>query len=116
MTPALFVTVALAGALGAVARYLVGLAFAHQRFPWAVLVVNVLGSALGGAFAAVAVSDDLRLVILTGLCGGLTTFSTLSVETVQLVLDGRARAAASSIALNLVLGIGAAALGYALFA
>ena len=116
MTPLLFVIVALAGALGAVLRYAVGVAFARQGFPWAVLTVNVIGSALGGVFAAVAVSADVRLIVLTGLCGGLTTFSTFSVETVQLVLDGKARAAASSVALNLVLGVGACAAGYALFA
>ncbi|MCU1441292.1 MAG: CrcB family protein [Rhodoglobus sp.] len=103
-----------AGAVGALVRYLVSRAFAGSQFPWAVLVVNVAGSAIGGAVLGLAtraeLSADLRLVLLTGLCGGLTTFSTLSVETVQLVLEGRTRAAVSSITTNLVLGIGAAAL------
>jgi CrcB protein len=103
-----------AGAVGALVRYLVSRAFAAARLPWAVLVVNVAGSALGGAVLGLVtraeLSADLRLVVLTGLCGGLTTFSTLSVETVQLVLEGRPRAAVSSIVANLVLGIGAAAL------
>jgi len=59
-------------------------------------------------------SGDLQLILLTGFCGGLTTFSSFTVETVQLVLEGRARRALLSVGLNLVLGIGAAALGFAL--
>jgi len=78
-----------------------------------VLVVNVVGSAIGGVLLATT-SGDLRLVLLTGFCGGLTTFSTFSVETVQLVLDGKSRVAVLSVVANLVLGIGAAALGYLL--
>lgn len=106
-----------AGALGAVIRFLIAREFA-ARPVGAVLVVNVVGSALGGAVLGLAqlgsVSGDVRLVLLSGFCGGLTTFSTLGVETIQLVLDGRARMAALSVLANLVLGIGAAALAYAL--
>ena len=109
------VAVLLAGAAGAVLRYLASLVLAGRRFPWAVLVVNVAGSLLAGA-AAAALEGDARLILLTGFCGGLTTFSALSVETVQLVLDGRTRVAALSVAANLVAGIAAAALGYLLFA
>ena len=104
------VAVVLAGALGAVIRYLVSRWLAT---PFAVLVVNVVGSAIGGVLLATT-SGDLRLVLLTGFCGGLTTFSTFSVETVQLVLDGKSRVAVLSVVANLVLGIGAAALGYLL--
>ena len=104
----------LAGALGAVIRWLVSRVFARQRFPWAVLFVNVAGSALGGALVGLAVDDAARVILLSGLCGGLTTFSTLSVETVQLVQNKRTGAAAVSIALNLVLGIGAAVTGWAI--
>ena len=103
-------SVVLAGALGAVIRYLVSRWLAT---PFAVLVVNVVGSAIGGVLLATT-SGDLRLVLLTGFCGGLTTFSTFSVETVQLVLDGKSRVAVLSVVANLVLGIGAAALGYLL--
>jgi CrcB protein len=81
-------------------------------------LVNTLGSALAGAILGLAeagaVNADLRLILLTGFCGGLTTFSTLSVETIQLVLDGRWRPAVISVAANLVLGIGAAAAAYLL--
>jgi CrcB protein len=108
--------VMLAGAAGAVARFLVAKLAATHRFPWAVFVVNVVGSGIGGCVLALAergaVDPDIRLVLLTGLCGGLTTFSTLSVETVQLFIAGRVRTAVASIASNLVLGVGAAGLGY----
>ena len=102
----------LAGALGAALRFLVARAFA-DRPGAAVLVVNVVGSALGGALLALA-SGDVRLILLTGFCGGLTTFSTFSVETIQLVMAGKARVAALSILANLALGIGAASATYLL--
>ncbi len=109
----------LAGAAGAILRWSVSRAFASQPFPWAVLVVNIAGSALGGVLVGLAVDDAARVILLTGLCGGLTTFSTLSVETVQLALGGRdapkrPATAVLSLALNLVLGIGAAIAGWAI--
>ena len=102
--------VLLAGAGGAVLRFLVARLLPS---PWAVLAVNVAGSLLAGMLIGL-VSGDLRVILLTGLCGGLTTFSTFSIETVQLVQSGRARVALLSVAANLVLGLGAAALGMAL--
>lgn len=119
MTAALAFAVIGAGAVGAVLRYFTSVLLArHPRFPWAVLVVNVVGSAIGGLVLGLAergdVSADVRLVLLTGLCGGLTTFSTLSVETIQLAIDGKTAVAVRSVAANLVLGIGAAAAAYAL--
>jgi len=108
----LALTIAVVGALAATARYAVTLLLAG-RVGWAVFVVNVVGSAIGGGVLALAeraeISADLRLVLLTGLCGGLTTFSTLGVETIQLVLAGRVRAAALSVGANLAVGVGAAA-------
>ena len=102
--------VLLAGAAGALLRFLVVRVIA---VPWAVLAVNVVGSLVGGVFIG-ATYGDLQLILLTGFCGGLTTFSSFTVETVQLVLAGRTQKALLSVGLNLVLGIGAAALGYAL--
>ena len=119
MTAALFITVVLAGAIGAVLRYGTATALAGRtRFPYAVLVVNTVGSAIGGAALALAeagvLSADLRLIILTGFCGGLTTFSTFSVETIELVLAGRRRVAALNVLGNVALGIGAAAIAFLL--
>ena len=116
MTPLAVVAALLLGALGALARYGVTQAFAGRpsRLPWAVLIVNVTGSAIAGVLLALSflgvLTEDWRVILISGFCGGLTTFSTFSVETIQLVLSGRARAAAASVALNLLLGIGLAAL------
>lgn len=117
MTLGLVLAVLVAGAIGAVLRWLISRAFASKSpLPLAVLVVNVLGSAIGGAIYALssagALPHGLTLVLLTGLCGGLTTFSTFSVETVQLVLSGRARLAVASVAANLALSVAAASVVY----
>lgn len=102
--------VLLAGATGALLRFLTA---RLVRAPWAVLVVNVAGSFLGGVLVG-ATTGELQLILLTGLCGGLTTFSTLSVETVQLAMERKLRTAVLSIGANLVLGVAAAAIGYLL--
>jgi len=60
----------------------------------------------------VAVDSDIRLVLLTGVCGGLTTFSTWSVETIQLLNDGRWRSALRSAGLTLALGTGVGIVSY----
>ena len=117
MTAAVVFAIIGAGALGAVLRYVTARAFAsHDGFPWAVLIVNVAGSALGGLLAGLAhigtIDPNLEIVMLTGLCGGLTTFSTLSVETMQIVSLKKVRVALLSVAANLVIGIGVAAAMY----
>jgi len=110
MTAQVVVLVIVAGAVGSVLRYLVGLAGAGASWPWPVLLVNVAGSLVAG----VAMHSDLALIVVTGFAGGLTTFSTLSVETVQLLMTKRWRTASLSVALNVVVGIAAAAAGWAL--
>ena len=117
MTPAVVAAVLAAGALGALARYAISLAFIRAtRFPRAVLVVNVAGSLLGGAVLALVdwsvVGSDLHLILVTGIAGGLTTFSTWSVETLQFALSGRWRTAVANVIINLVLGLGAATAAY----
>lgn len=103
------------GALGALARYLVSTMLAGRgSLPWAVVVVNVIGSFAAGLALGLPLDPTLQLIVVSGFCGGLTTFSTLSVETVQLVLDGKRRAAALSVTLNLVVGIAAVVVGLAL--
>jgi len=116
VTPLVVLAVAVGGALGAVLRHLTSVAFAGRgRVPLGVLVVNVVGSFVAGV-ALGAPLDGLytstaQLIIVSGLCGGLTTFSTFAVETIQLTLDGKRRAAAASVALNVAVGVPAAALG-----
>jgi CrcB protein len=115
---ALVVAVALAcGAVAALARYAVAVRSAGAAFPWAVLIVNVAGSLIAGvalAAAEVLGAGELRFVLLGGVAGGLTTFSTFSVETVQLVMARRTRAAVLSVAANLVGGLLAVIAGWAL--
>jgi len=87
-------------------RYQISLALAHRtNFPYAVLTVNVIASAVGGVVLGLAyrgaIPSEWRLILLTGVCGGLSTFSTWSVETIQLVRVGRWRSALGSVTLNL---------------
>ncbi len=107
----------LAGALGALLRYAASTVLGRARLPWAVLLVNAIGSLIGGVVIGLvqsgAIGSDARLIVLSGFAGGLTTFSTFSVETVQLALAGRWRTALGSVLANLLLGVGAAVLGFA---
>ncbi len=117
MTPLLVLAVAVGGALGAVLRHLASVSVAGRgRIPWGVLVVNVVGSFIAGLALGLPLDPTAKLITLTGFCGGLTTFSTLSVDTLQLILDGKRRTAAVSVVLNLVLGIPAVLLGLGLAA
>lgn len=71
------------GAIGAILRYLVGLALSHDRFPFSTLVVNVLGSFVLGLVVFASLSDEVVLFVGTGACGSFTTYSSFSVQTVQ---------------------------------
>ena len=119
MSALVVVVAVVAGALGAAVRYAASTLLAgRSRLPGAVLIVNVVGSLIGGVVLGLAQSGtigaDARLVVLGGFAGGLTTFSTFSVETVQLAVAGRWRTAVGSVLANLVLGIAAAVAGYVL--
>ncbi|MDQ0576890.1 fluoride efflux transporter CrcB [Agromyces albus] len=121
MTPLVVAAVLGAGAVGAVLRYALSRAFPVRpgHLPGGILIVNVLGSALAGALIGVAeraaLDADVRLVLVTGFCGGLTTFSTWSVETIELFDGGRWRAAILNVVVTLSLGIAAAAGMYLAF-
>jgi fluoride exporter len=117
VTPVVVAVALACGALAALVRYAVAVRSARAGFPLAVLIVNLAGSAIAGA--AIGLADaggasELRYVLLGGVAGGLTTFSTFSVETVQLVIDRRARAAVLSVVANLVGGLTAVITGWAL--
>lgn len=85
--------IALGGALGTVARYLISLAAARwlgPEFPYGTLIVNAVGAFLIGVVQELGtetmlVSDHTRLFLTTGVMGGLTTYSTFSYETVRLM-------------------------------
>jgi len=102
--------VALGVAVGSVARLLVGLSVQNRSgldFPLGTLVVNLTGCMLLGFLAHYAlgtpgISAEVRALLTTGLCGGYTTFSTFSYETVTLVQDGDWRRAALYVCLSVV--------------
>jgi CrcB protein len=99
--------------LGGGARYAVsGLAASHigPIFPWGTLIVNVTGSFVIGFFATltgpdgrVFVGTEGRQFVMTGVCGGYTTFSSFSLQTLNLVRDGEMTWAAANIGLSLLL-------------
>ena len=111
--------VALGSAVGGVARF--GLAALVQQrvgpnFPVGTLVVNVTGSLLLGflwryALGTDVVSPEIRALLTTGFCGGYTTFSTFTYETMVLIEDGEATRAGLYILLSVVLSLVGAWLG-----
>lgn len=109
----------LGGGTGSLLRYGVQLML-HQRitpflFPWATLGVNVAGSFLIGLFyawtARFNLSDDTRLLLTTGLCGGFTTFSTFSHESLGMLRQGYYGTFFLYVLASLTLGIAAAFAG-----
>lgn len=105
------ISVAAGGAIGAVLRYLVGLAVA---FPTGTLAVNVIGSFAIGVFWILLATRGLQQwipFIMTGLLGGFTTFSAFSLDTMRLVEAGRMMAAGGYVLASVLLSIGACATG-----
>ncbi len=94
----LYALIALGGAIGSVSRFaLNGLISSHvgETFPWGTLVINVTGSFVIGFFAMLTGTDgrlmvgsNARQFFMTGVCGGYTTFSSFSWQTLTLVQDG----------------------------
>jgi fluoride exporter len=110
------VLVALAGAVGAVARYRIGVAIGVRAFPWSTLGINLLGSfllafVLAGPGAS-RWSESTTVAVGVGLLGAYTTFSTFGYETFTLWRTGRGASAALYVALSLVGGLALTALGY----
>jgi CrcB protein len=110
-----------AGAVGAPLRYLADGAVGQRTdgvFPWGILLINVSGSFMFGLVTALALHHGLgrtpRIVLGTGFCGALTTFSTFSYETVRLMEEGDLTEALVNLGVTLVLGGAAAALGLAI--
>ena len=94
-----YLYVAVGGALGSVARFWLANAIAvaaGSEFPWGTLLINVLGSfvisffgVLTGSFARFAVPYEARVFVTVGLCGGFTTFSSFSLQTLELARTGQ---------------------------
>ncbi|MFJ8834262.1 fluoride efflux transporter FluC [Micromonospora aurantiaca] len=108
--------IALGAAIGAPLRYLTDRAVQARHgspFPWGTLTVNVAGSLLLGGLLAAPVDPGVAALVGTGFCGALTTWSTLSYETLRLARTGKRCLAYANVALSVVAGLGAAFLGYA---
>jgi len=104
--------VALGGAIGASARYLTGIwivaVAGHTPFPYAIPIVNIVGSFLMGLFVVAATHKGLTHLspmVMTGILGGFTTFSAFSLEAVELYERGDFAAAAVYVGASVVLSI-----------
>lgn len=116
-----YLWVALGGALGSVARFWLGNAMAlatGSEFPWGTLLINVVGSfvisffgMLTGTSQRFAVPYEARVFVTVGLCGGFTTFSSFSLQTVELARTGQGERAAIYVAASIILCLTACYLG-----
>lgn len=113
--------VGIGGAAGTIARYLLGLlpVIPQSGFPLMTLMINTLGAFVIGLVAAFAsreagLDPHLHLLLKTGLCGGFTTFSTFSLESIQLFQSGKTITAMLYILLSILLGLCAILLAQAL--
>jgi CrcB protein len=98
MTLVTYLLIGLGSALGGMFRYLCSGIAANligETFPFGTMIVNVAGSFIIGFFATLTgpdgryfVSSDVRLFVMAGFCGGYTTFSSFSIQTLSLVNDG----------------------------
>ena len=95
---AMYLAVALGGALGTIGRYFVSGLVANafgETFPWGTLIINITGSFIIGFFGTLTapegrflVAPDMRIFVMVGFCGGFTTFSSFSIQTLALARDG----------------------------
>ena len=111
-----FLWVFIGGGIGSVLRYAVGLCIGAAMFPWATFAVNVGGSFAIGLFGGWSErfgwSESMRLALTVGLCGGFTTFSTFSKESLALVQSGRYCTFAAYAIGSVAIGLAAVTLGY----
>ena len=121
-----YILVALGSALGGVARYWcsgVAARMIGETFPWGTLIVNVVGSIIIGFFATLTgpdgrwfVGPGARLFVMVGICGGYTTFSSFSLQTLNLLQDGEWLYAGFNIVGSVVLCLLAVWIGHLLAA
>ena len=105
--------------LGGIVRHLLSSAIRWDGhgLPWGTLAVNLLGCLLIGLFAGILSrhpSQALNLLLIVGLCGGFTTFSTFSRESLTLLQSSQYAALVTYILLSLIVGIALSATGYAI--
>ncbi len=107
--------VALGGAVGAVGRYGISKIPVSQSFPWATFLTNLLGAFIIGLIVGIAerrqISDKWVLFLKTGFCGGFTTFSTFSLESVTLLENGKYGLGITYMLLSLICCVAGVMLG-----
>lgn len=117
--------VMLGGALGSLARYLIALAALpiSKSLPWGTILINIAGSFVIGLFGTLTLSDgrfpvseNARLFVMIGICGGFTTFSSFSLQTLDLLRGGAFARALANVVASVVLCILAVAAGHYLAA
>lgn len=103
------------GGAGSVLRYLAGKCISSVIFPWGTFVVNIAGCFLIGLFGAWIIrnnlSQDIRLLLVVGLCGGFTTFSTFSNEALTLMKSGQTLLCLAYIICSITAGLVATYIG-----
>jgi len=113
------------GALGTLARYLISVAALpiSRELPWGTIGINILGSFIIGFFGTLTlasgrhpVPEDVRLFVMVGLCGGFTTFSAFSLQTLDLLRSEAFFRAGLNVVISVVLCVAAVAAGHALAA
>lgn len=97
--------VSIGGAAGAVTRYLVGQLLRKTAFPWATLIVNIVGSFILGVVIFGGSGDSVHFVVSVGFCGAFTTFSSFSFQTIRLWERGKSTNAVLNAIGNLVLSL-----------
>lgn len=120
----IYAVIGTGSALGGVARYGLGILAVSlwgPEFPWGTIIINAVGSFVIGFFATITGPEGRLLVgtlarqfVMIGFCGGFTTFSAFSLETVSLLWSGRATAAAINASLSVIVCLVAVWIGYAL--
>ena len=109
------------GALGTLARYLVSLLALpiSGNLPWGTIIINITGSLLIGFFGTLTlahgrfpVSENMRLFVMIGFCGGYTTFSSFSLQTLDLLRSGATGRAAVNVVASMILCVAAVAAGH----
>ena len=114
--------ISIGGALGTAARYWCsGFVANHfgETFPWGTLLINIVGSLVIGFFATITgpdgrvfVGTEMRQFVMVGICGGYTTFSSFSLQTLNLVRDGEMAWALANIGMSVVLCLVAVWIGH----
>lgn len=119
-----YLVVAVGGALGAMARFWFAafmVAVAGPSFPWGTLIINVVGSFLIGLFASwtesngfIHISHEMALFTMVGICGGFTTFSSFSLQTLDLVRGKQVLRAIGYVVSSVILCLAGVWVGVAL--